>query len=57
MLDVNNWPKNIKENILYGEEEIRKLSSRFQINEGDMIRGFREYLHFKEKKYVSNFYS
>jgi hypothetical protein len=22
-----------------------------------MIRGFREYLHFKEKKYVSNFYS
>jgi hypothetical protein len=39
--------KNIKENILYGEEEVRKLSSRSQINEGDMIRGFREYLQLQ----------
>jgi hypothetical protein len=35
VLDANNWPKNVKENILYGEEEIRKLSNRFQLNERD----------------------
>jgi hypothetical protein len=49
MLDANNWPKNVKENILYGEEEIRKLSNRFQLNETDMIRGFREYLQLQGK--------
>jgi hypothetical protein len=43
VLDANNWPKNVKKNIFYGEEEIRKLSSRFQLNERDMIYSFREY--------------
>jgi hypothetical protein len=41
--------KEVKENILYGEEEIRKLSNRFQLNEGDIIRGFREYLQLQGK--------
>jgi hypothetical protein len=50
MLDANNWPKNVKENVLYGEEEIRKLSNRLQHNEGDMIRDFREHLKLQEKE-------
>jgi hypothetical protein len=50
VLDANNWPKNVKENILYGEEEIRKLSNRFQLSERDMIRTFREYLLLQGKE-------
>jgi hypothetical protein len=42
--------KNVKKNALCGKEEIRKLSNRFQLNERDMIRGFRQYLHFKGKE-------
>jgi hypothetical protein len=58
VLDANNWPKNVKENMLYGEEEIQKLSSRFQLSERDMIHGFREYLQLQGKDiYLSNFYS
>jgi hypothetical protein len=41
--------KNVKENVCYGEEEMRKLPSRLQHNEGDMIRDFREHLKLQEK--------
>jgi hypothetical protein len=50
VLDVNNWSKNVKEDILYGEEEIRKLSNRFQLSERDMICTFREYLLIQGKE-------
>jgi hypothetical protein len=42
--------KYVKENIFYDEEEKRKLSIRFQLNERDMIRGFREYLQLQGKE-------
>jgi hypothetical protein len=42
--------KNVKENILYGKEEIQNLSNKFQLNERDMISGFREYLQLQGKE-------
>jgi hypothetical protein len=50
VLDANNWPKNVMEDILYGEEEILKLSNSFQFNERDVIRGFREYLQLQGRE-------
>jgi hypothetical protein len=50
VLDANNWPTNVKENILYGEEEIRKLSNRCLLNERDVFPGFREYLQLQGKE-------
>ena len=44
MLDLKQWPDNIDTHFTFGEEEIRNLSTRLQLNERTMIRGFREYL-------------
>jgi len=44
VLDVKQWPDNIDTHLTFGEAEIRNLSTRLQLNERTMIRGFREYL-------------
>uniref|UniRef100_A0A8C8RJZ3 HAT C-terminal dimerisation domain-containing protein n=1 Tax=Pelusios castaneus TaxID=367368 RepID=A0A8C8RJZ3_9SAUR len=50
ILDQKQWPENVTNHqITFGEMEIRKLSNRLQLNEREMIRGFREYL--MEKTY------
>jgi hypothetical protein len=50
VLDAKNWPTNVKENTLCGEEEMRKLCNRSQINERYMIRSIREYLQLQGKE-------
>lgn len=37
ILDRKRWPPDAKKNILFGEEEIAKLSHRFQLTEREMI--------------------
>jgi hypothetical protein len=37
ILDSNNWPANSKDNILYGEEEISTLATRFQLSDREAI--------------------
>jgi len=49
ILDQKQWSENVSNQITFGEMEIRKLSNRLQLNEREMIRGFREYL--MEKTY------
>lgn len=44
MLDSKHWPDNVEQKLTFGEEEIRHLSIRFQLNERKMIHVFREYL-------------
>ena len=44
VLDTNQWPDNIGTHLTFGETEMRNLSTRLQLNERIMIRGFREYL-------------
>ena len=44
VLDTKQWPDNIGTHLTFGETEIRNLSTRLQLNERIMIRGFREYL-------------
>ena len=44
VLDIKQWPDNIDTHLTFGEAEIRNLSTRLQLNEKTMIRGFREYL-------------
>ena len=43
-LDLKQWPDNIDTHLTFGEAEIMNLSTRLQLNERTMIRGFREYL-------------
>ncbi|XP_065675613.1 E3 SUMO-protein ligase KIAA1586-like [Hydra vulgaris] len=44
ILDQNHWPDNINNQVTFRETEIINLSLRLQLNEREMIRGFREYL-------------
>ncbi|KAK0048443.1 E3 SUMO-protein ligase [Biomphalaria pfeifferi] len=44
VLDTKQWPDNIGTHLTFGETEMRNLSTRLQLNERIMIRGFREYL-------------
>ena len=45
ILDQKQWSENVTNHqITFGEMEIRKLSKRPQLNEREMIRGFRENL-------------
>lgn len=43
VMDEKNWPQNVP--ITFGENEMRKLASKFKLNERQLITGFREYLH------------
>lgn len=43
ILDQTNWPKDVP--VTFGENEIRKLASKFKLNERHIITGFREYLY------------
>lgn len=45
ILYPNNWPENAP--LTFGEEEIRSLAQRLQINERESVRGFRDYLNHK----------
>jgi hypothetical protein len=49
ILDSNNWPANSKDNIVYGEEEIRTLATRFQLSKREVTRAFREYMKYREE--------
>ncbi|CAI6350673.1 unnamed protein product [Macrosiphum euphorbiae] len=45
IIDVSEWPKDINyNNIRYGEDEIKRLCKRFQVNKNDAINGFRQIL-------------
>ncbi|XP_025199906.1 uncharacterized protein LOC112597896 [Melanaphis sacchari] len=48
VLSPENWPDNM--DIQYGDENIRRLSQVFQIDQVLSVRGFRE---FKENKKVN----
>ncbi|XP_023231471.1 uncharacterized protein LOC111631453 [Centruroides sculpturatus] len=43
-LDQKHWPKDINTQLTFGEEEIRNLSIRLQLNKREMIHGFHEYV-------------
>lgn len=45
ILDPSNWPDNI--DIQYGDDSVRRLATKFCLDENTTIRGFRE---FKETK-------
>ncbi|KAJ8893726.1 hypothetical protein PR048_006326 [Dryococelus australis] len=45
VLDFSTWPTGAKENIIFGEEEICKLSKRFKLNERELICTFREFVN------------
>ena len=51
VLDQKHWPEDINTQLTFGELEITNLSIRLQLNEREMIRGFREYI--LEKTYIS----
>ncbi|KAL4123382.1 hypothetical protein QTP88_015578 [Uroleucon formosanum] len=40
VFDSNAWPDNV--NIQYGDDSIRRLSQKFQVDEISAVRGFRE---------------
>lgn len=40
VLNSNNWPDNV--DILYGDDCVRRLVTRFHLDEKTTIRGFRE---------------
>lgn len=44
VLDSKHWPDNVEKKLTFGEDEIRNMSIRFQLNERKMIHAFREYL-------------
>jgi hypothetical protein len=44
VLDREHWPKDINYQLKFDENEVRKLSNRFQLNERDEIWRFHEYL-------------
>ncbi|XP_066475289.1 E3 SUMO-protein ligase KIAA1586-like [Tiliqua scincoides] len=44
VLDQKHWPEDVNTQLTFGEVEIRNLSIRLQLNEREMIRGFREYI-------------
>ena len=48
-LDQKHWPEDVNTQLTFGELEITNLSIRLQLNEREMIRGFRAYI--LEKKY------
>ena len=44
VLDQKYWPEDNDNQLTFGETEIRNLSVKLQLNEREMIRGFREYI-------------
>ena len=42
VLDQKHWPEDVNTQLTFGELEITNLSIRLQLNEREMIRGFRE---------------
>jgi hypothetical protein len=44
VLDQKYWPEDIDNRLTFGEMEIRNISIRLQLDEREMIRGFREYI-------------
>ena len=44
VLDKKHWPEDDNIQLTFGELEITNLSIRLQLNEREMIRGFREYI-------------
>ena len=49
ILDQKHWPEDVNTQLTSGELEITNLSIRLQLNEREMICGFREYI--REKTY------
>jgi hypothetical protein len=44
VLDRDNWPQDVSNNLMFGENEIKNFAVRLKLNERDMIRGFHTYL-------------
>ena len=44
ILDQRHWSENINNQLTFGEIEINNLSNRLQLNDREMVRGFREYV-------------
>jgi len=61
IIDVSEWPKDINyNNIRYGEDEIKRLCKRFQVNKNDAINGFRQIIDDQTvsfKKVMPEFYN
>lgn len=46
VMDTKTWPTKLP--ITFGENEMRKLASRFKLNERQLITGLREYIYSRE---------
>ena len=46
VMDTKTWPTKLP--ITFGENEMRKLASRFKLNEKQLITGLREYIYSRE---------
>ncbi|XP_060093811.1 E3 SUMO-protein ligase KIAA1586-like [Heteronotia binoei] len=48
VLDSETWPTSIRDNPLFGEEEIRTLAGRFRLGEREAVRAFRGHLKLRK---------
>ena len=46
VMDIKTWPTKLP--ITFGENEMRKLASRFKLNKKQLITGLREYIYSRE---------
>jgi len=49
-LDAKNWPDDC--DILYGDENIRRLAKQFQVDEISSVRGFRVFIDTKDSSKI-----
>lgn len=49
VLDEKKWPAEAKNNILFGEDQVRYLSQKFRLSERETIRAFRDFLQSPEE--------
>lgn len=49
-LDMKNWPDDC--DVMYGDENIRRLAKQFQVDEVSSVRGFRMFLDSKSNSKV-----
>lgn len=49
-LDMKNWPDDC--DVLYGDENIRRLAKQFQVDEVSSVRGFRMFIDTKNNSKI-----
>ncbi|CAI6374561.1 unnamed protein product [Macrosiphum euphorbiae] len=52
VLNSNNWPDNV--DILYEDDCVRRLVTRFHLDEKSTIRGFREFKDTKDSSQINH---